>query len=85
MRGRLQQDDFIEDDDGGGYADNGMDPCDEDRHYTDEEDSDDARRSGSSNSISLQALRPSLLTGFALKRRTRHLPRDLGWLGLSLR
>ena len=24
VKGRLQQDDFIEDDDGGGYADNGM-------------------------------------------------------------
>ena len=46
VRGRLQQDDFIEDDDGGGYADNGLDQWDEnDRSDGHDEDSDDPRRS----------------------------------------
>jgi DNA polymerase alpha subunit A len=54
VRGRLQRDDFIEDDDGGGYADNGMDAYgEEDGHYIGEEDSDCEKRSVSNHSISV--------------------------------
>ena len=43
VRGRLQEDDFIEDDDGGGYADNGMDDYGDgtNAHDAMDEDEDD--------------------------------------------
>lgn len=40
VKGRLQQDDFIEDDGVAGYADNGMDDWDE-RDRVDDEDDDE--------------------------------------------
>ncbi|KAJ9098951.1 hypothetical protein QFC19_006175 [Naganishia cerealis] len=42
--GRLARDDFIEDDDGGGYQDNGMDDWDEERY--DESSEEDTKRKG---------------------------------------
>lgn len=40
---RLAKDDFIEDDDGGGYQDNGMDDWDEER-YSDSEEENTKRK-----------------------------------------
>ena len=47
VHGCLQQDDFIEDDDSGRYANNGMDAYDgEDSLFIEEEDSDHEQQSG---------------------------------------
>lgn len=40
MKGRLEEDDFIEDDDGSGYVDNGMEEDWNKRRNSSEDDSD---------------------------------------------
>jgi DNA polymerase alpha subunit A len=45
---RLAKDDFIEDDDGGGYQDNGMDDWDEEK-YSDSEEENTKRKGESPN------------------------------------
>ncbi|KZP01754.1 DNA polymerase alpha catalytic subunit, partial [Calocera viscosa TUFC12733] len=44
VKGRLQRDDFIEDDDGGGYADNGMDDWERGENSEEEEDLEEYAR-----------------------------------------
>lgn len=47
---RLAKDDFIEDDDGGGYQDNGMDDWDEE-NYSDSEEENTKRKGESQDSL----------------------------------
>lgn len=48
VKGRLQKDDFVVDDDGGGYQDNGMDDFEagEDAHMQDSEESENDTKKG---------------------------------------
>lgn len=63
MGGRLARDDFIEDDDGGGYQDNGMDDWDEER-YDESSEEDTRRKSGHfcSNDVSTVLTQPAIGT-----------------------